>query len=112
MSEAEPLAMCALMLEMSGFRVLPVSDVADMEGRIRDIRPYAIVADVRQGEAEDWEVIRRLRAGPLTGAARLVLMIDGLEVIPPDMAGQRGIAILQWPFPVPDLLQTLLTPWS
>ena len=105
----ELLAMCALMLEMAGFRVFPVAHLDHVEARAHDLRPYAVVADIRRGGPEDWDVIRRLRADPLAGR-RLVLMIDGGEALPSEMADQPGAAILRWPFPVTDILHTLLAP--
>jgi CheY-like chemotaxis protein len=114
MDQGELLAMCALMLETAGFRVFPVAGLDRVEARARDLRPYAVVADIRRGGAGDWDTIRRLRADPLTGG-RLVLMIDGgegdgSEALPPEMADQPGAAILRWPFPVTDILHSLLPP--
>ena len=109
MDQGELLAMCALMLEMAGFRVFPVAGLDGVEARARDLRPYAVVADIRRGGAEAWGTIRRLRAA----GGRLVLMIDGGdgdEALPPEMADQPGAAILRWPFPVTDILHSLIAP--
>jgi hypothetical protein len=110
MAAGEFAAMCALMLEMAGLRVLPLAGLTDVEVRAREILPYAIVADVRRGEPREWNAIRRLRADPLTGAARIVVMIDDAQVIPPDIAGQSLAGVLRWPFPLTDVLRSVLGP--
>ena len=51
--DGERLAMTALLLEFTGFRVIPAVSIADGRERTRLVQPHAVVADLRPSSRRD-----------------------------------------------------------
>ena len=103
------MAMMALMLEMAGYRVVPVETLRDTCERADDVHPRAVVADLRGGNVDDWNVVQRLQNGASTGGARLVVVTEQPDSVPAEIQ-RRGAVVVTWPFPVTDLLRILAAP--
>jgi DNA-binding response OmpR family regulator len=102
-------AMIALTLEMAGYRVVPVDALGNTCARAQEVRPHAVVADLRDGDAGAWKLMHRLQSEESTGAARLVVITQSPDDVPVEIL-QRGAAIVRWPFDVVDLVRVLAGP--
>jgi len=80
--DRDRLALFALGLEFAGFTVLPVRTAADGRSRARGVRLHTIVTDVVDPSLNDWDDLRRWRADRATREARLVLVVDRVDVVP------------------------------
>ena len=105
-TDRELLAWIALMLEMAGFRGLPLADVAEFDRITRDIQLRAIVVDGRFAEAETWRGVRHMQATTAAQAAQLLVIAGDSNDVPVDVVSQ-GARVLRWPFPLTDVLSLL-----
>ena len=108
-ADQELLALIALMLEMAGFRAVPLSVPAQAWARACEVGAHAIVADLRESADEDWAIVRHLQTDRETLDMRLVVIADGKNDAPRDVIW-RGASILHWPFPLTELLSILAAP--
>ena len=81
--DGERLAMTALLLEFTGFRVIPAVSIADGRERTRLVQPHAVVADLRPSSRGDRELLRELQSPGSTWSSHLVLVVDDEQVVLP-----------------------------
>ena len=104
--EPELLAWIALMLEMAGFRVLPLVDIGRFDTATRDIRLRAVVVDVRGGEPSIWPAVRHMLATAAAEAAQVLVIAADAKDVPVDVVAD-GARVLTWPFSLTDVLLLL-----
>jgi DNA-binding NarL/FixJ family response regulator len=81
--DRERLAMTALLLEFTGFRVIPAASIADGRERTRLVQPHVVVADLRPSTRGDRELMRELQSPGSTWNSHLVLVVDDDQVVQP-----------------------------
>jgi DNA-binding NarL/FixJ family response regulator len=81
--DRERLAMTALLLEFTGFRVIPAASIADGRERTRLVQPHVVVADLRPSSRGDRELLRELQSPGSTWSSHLVLVVDDDQVVQP-----------------------------
>ena len=105
-SDRELLALIALMLEMAGFRGLPLADLSQFDRTTRDMALRAIVVDARGAEAATWRGVRHMQATTAAEAAQLLVIASDSNDVPVDVVSD-GARVLRWPFPLTDVLSLL-----
>ena len=88
-------AISALALEFAGFRVMAVPSITEARRRPPTVRPRLVVADLRDGRPEDWASLENF-CETSAASARLVLVADAGEEIPPVLA-RHAAAIIRRP---------------
>ncbi len=81
--DRERLAMTALLLEFTGFRVIPAVSIADGRERSQLVQPHAVVADLQPSARSDRELLRELQSPGSTWSSHLVLVVDDDQVVQP-----------------------------
>lgn len=105
-SDRELLALTALMLEIAGFRSLPLSDLSQFDVSTRDIALRAVVVDARGGDASTWLAVRQIQATSGVEAAQILVIAASSNDVPVAVV-EDGARILKWPFPLTDVLSVL-----
>jgi hypothetical protein len=107
--DMELMAMMALFLEIAGYRVVPIDVLRRARTRAEEVHPRAVIADLRRGAAEDWNVVHGLQDEMSSGPGRLVVITQDADEVPGEVV-HRGAAIITWPFPLTDVLRILNAP--
>ena len=105
-SDPELLAMMALMLEMAGFRVMPVADLDGFEVSAREMLLRAVIVDARGSDEPAWIKVRQLQSASAARGTQVIVITASPDGVPTDLL-DRGAQLLTWPFPLTDLFLVL-----